>query len=189
MCPRLLPPQPPCTCTRVHVHTQSHLCECMYPRWHVLIPVGKPMWVRIWVQVQLLIPAGYPCSCLIALVYAKSALDEHTQLVACEEPVILTHAANCQDPTACQEDWHNIWWNGIGHFLLDGRNPQTFCDALKHFQEMQFGHMSQGCCNLMFQVLHQQISKFGTVCHSRHSRDRRLGRSRHRGTVTQRQLS
>ncbi|KAN0092734.1 hypothetical protein V8E55_003518 [Tylopilus felleus] len=89
----------------------------------------------------------------IALMYAKSALDEHTRLVACEEPVILTHAANCQDPSACQEDWHNIWWNGMGRFLLDGRNPQPFCDALDRFREMQFGRMDQGCRNLMFQVL------------------------------------
>jgi hypothetical protein len=89
----------------------------------------------------------------VALVYAKSALDEHTRLVAYEEPVILTHAANCPDPTACQEDWHNIWWNGMGRFLLNGRNPQPFCDAVERFREMQFGRMGQGCRSLMFQVL------------------------------------
>ncbi|KAF8549905.1 hypothetical protein OG21DRAFT_1447278 [Imleria badia] len=89
----------------------------------------------------------------IALVYAKSALDEHMRLVACEEPVILTHVTDCQDPSACQEDWHNVWWNGMGRFLLDGRNPQPFSDAVERFREMQFGRMSQGCRNLMFQLL------------------------------------
>lgn len=81
----------------------------------------------------------------IALMYAKSVLEEHVWLVACEEPVILTHAADCQDPAACQEDWHNIWWNGMDHFLLDARNPQPFGDVLEHFRQMQFGRMSQGC--------------------------------------------
>ncbi|KAG8214771.1 hypothetical protein J3R82DRAFT_9893, partial [Butyriboletus roseoflavus] len=89
----------------------------------------------------------------IALTYAKSLLEEHTCLVAYEEPVILTHTDDCPDPLACQEDWHNVWWNGMGRFLLDVRNPQPFADAVKRFWELQFGHMGTGCMKLMFQTL------------------------------------
>lgn len=47
----------------------------------------------------------------------KLLLDEHSHIIASEEPVILTHAVDCQDPIACQEDWHSVWWNGMGRFL------------------------------------------------------------------------
>ncbi|KAI6114660.1 hypothetical protein EDD16DRAFT_1597213 [Pisolithus croceorrhizus] len=89
----------------------------------------------------------------VAFVYAKAMLDEHCRIVACEEPVILSHASDCGDPTTCQEDWHAVWWNGMGRFLLDGRNPQPFSDTVKRFCEMQFGRMGRGCQQLMFQVL------------------------------------
>jgi hypothetical protein len=89
----------------------------------------------------------------IALVYAKSMLDEHTRIVASEEPVVLAHADDCQDAITCQEDWHNVWWNGISRFLLDGRNLQPFGDAVKRFRKMQFGRMGTGCQKLMFDVL------------------------------------
>ncbi|KIO05893.1 hypothetical protein M404DRAFT_947737, partial [Pisolithus tinctorius Marx 270] len=59
----------------------------------------------------------------IVVVYVKAMLDEHYKIVACKEPIILSHANDCQNPTACQEDWHAVWWNGMGHFLLNGRNP------------------------------------------------------------------
>ncbi|KAI6001131.1 hypothetical protein EDC04DRAFT_2973525 [Pisolithus marmoratus] len=75
----------------------------------------------------------------VAFVYAKAMLDEHCKIVACEEPVILSHTSDCENPTACQEDWHTVWWNGMGWFLLDGRNPQPFSEAVKRFREMQFG--------------------------------------------------
>jgi len=89
----------------------------------------------------------------VALVYAKSLLNKHSCIIASEELVILTHAVDCQDPIACQEDWHSVWWNGMGCFLLDGRNPQPFGDAVKRFQQMEFGRMGTGCQKLMFQIL------------------------------------
>lgn len=94
----------------------------------------------------------------VAFVYAKAMLDEHCRIVACEEPVILSHASDCGNPTACQEDWHAVWWNGMGRFLLDGRNPQPFSDAIKRFREMQFGRMGRGCQQLMFQVLDRGVA-------------------------------
>ncbi|KAI6017255.1 hypothetical protein PISMIDRAFT_29524 [Pisolithus microcarpus 441] len=94
----------------------------------------------------------------VAFVYAKAMLDEHCRIVACEEPVILSHASDCGNLTACQEDWHAVWWNGMGRFLLDGRNLQPFSDAIKHFREMQFGRMGHGCQQLMFQVLNHGVA-------------------------------
>lgn len=94
----------------------------------------------------------------IALAYAKSLLDEHVRVVACEEPPILKHADDCADETGCQEDWHGVWWNGMGRFLLDGRNPQPFTEAVDRFREFQFGRMSDGCRKLMFQVLEDEAA-------------------------------
>ena len=70
----------------------------------------------------------------VALVYAKATLNEHCCIVATEEPPILLHVDNCKDPQACRQDWHAIWWNGMGHFLLDGRNPQPFDRAVDRFR-------------------------------------------------------
>ncbi|OAX37998.1 hypothetical protein K503DRAFT_770914, partial [Rhizopogon vinicolor AM-OR11-026] len=57
------------------------------------------------------------------------------------------HASNCREPVGCDEDWHAIWWNGMGRFLLDGRNPQPYGDAVKCFKNMQFGRVSRGVRN------------------------------------------
>ena len=45
----------------------------------------------------------------IDVALAKSALDEHCQIIAAEEPRILSHADDCQDPSACEVDWHQVW--------------------------------------------------------------------------------
>ncbi|KAG1827298.1 uncharacterized protein BJ212DRAFT_1257044, partial [Suillus subaureus] len=79
----------------------------------------------------------------------------HHRIIAAEEPKILMHSHNCQDPTACNEDWHGIWWNGMGQFLLNGRNPQPYSDAVKCFKELKFGQVSEGCKELMFKLLDQ----------------------------------
>ncbi|KAI6149883.1 hypothetical protein BKA82DRAFT_4474181 [Pisolithus tinctorius] len=94
----------------------------------------------------------------VAVVYVKAMLDEHHKIIACEEPTILSHADDCRNPTACQEDWHAVWWNGMGRFLLDGRNPQPYFDAVKRFRKMQFGRMAPGCQKLMFQVLERGVA-------------------------------
>ncbi|KAG2076067.1 hypothetical protein BDR04DRAFT_1069167 [Suillus decipiens] len=89
------------------------------------------------------------------IVYVQAALNHHRQLVAAEEPKILMHSDDCQDPTGCSEDWHAIWWNGMGRFLLDARNPQPYSDAVKCFKELKFGRVSGGCKELMFKSLDQ----------------------------------
>jgi hypothetical protein len=89
------------------------------------------------------------------LVYAKAILDEHCRIVAAEEPRILTHADDCRDPASCVEDWHAVWWNGMGRFLLDGRNPQPYADAIKRFKEMHFGRVGEGCKEVMFRFIDQ----------------------------------
>ncbi|KAG2366749.1 hypothetical protein BDR07DRAFT_1273959 [Suillus spraguei] len=75
------------------------------------------------------------------IVYVQAALDNHCRIIAAEEPKILMHSSDCQDLMGCSEDWHAIWWNGMGWFLLNGRNPQPYGDALKRFKELLFGRL------------------------------------------------
>ncbi|KAG2157734.1 uncharacterized protein EDB93DRAFT_1078439, partial [Suillus bovinus] len=86
------------------------------------------------------------------MVYVQAALDNHFRIVAAEEPRILMHLNDCNDLTGCSEDWHAIWWNGMAHFLLNGRNPQLYGDAVRHFKNMSFGHVSEGCKGIMFKI-------------------------------------
>ncbi|KIJ59589.1 hypothetical protein HYDPIDRAFT_33029 [Hydnomerulius pinastri MD-312] len=90
-----------------------------------------------------------------AFVLAKTVLDDHCRIIAAEEPRIMTHAEDCQDPAACEEDWHAVWWNGMGRFLLDGRNPQPYGEAVKRFKEMHFGRVGEGCKDSMFRFIGQ----------------------------------
>ena len=89
----------------------------------------------------------------IHLVYVKAVLDGHCHIVAAEEPQISAHADDCQYPKACEEDWHAAWWNGMGRFLLDGRNPQPYRDATKRFKEMSFGQVNEKCKMLIFHTI------------------------------------
>ncbi|KAI9571525.1 hypothetical protein HD554DRAFT_1991697, partial [Boletus coccyginus] len=71
---------------------------------------------------------------VINVALAKTVLDEHHWIIAAEEPQILSHADDCQDPLACEADWHGVWWNGMGRYLLDGRNPQPYDTAVHRFK-------------------------------------------------------
>ncbi|KAG6373521.1 hypothetical protein JVT61DRAFT_6162 [Boletus reticuloceps] len=87
---------------------------------------------------------------------AKSVLDQHCRIIAAEEPRILVHADNCQDPVACETDWHGVLWNGMGCYLLDGWNPQPYDEAVRRFKtEMQFGRVGKGCKEKMFELLEE----------------------------------
>jgi len=91
---------------------------------------------------------------VINVALAKSVLDEHCRIIAAEEPRIISHADDCQDPSACEADWHGVWWNGMGRYLLDGRNPQPYDAAIVRFKsEMQFGRVGKGCKEKMFRLL------------------------------------
>ena len=90
----------------------------------------------------------------MSLALAKAVLDEHCRIIAAEEPRILKHADNCQDPMACEVDWHGVWWNGMGRYLLDGRNPQPYDEAVRRFRlEAEFGRMGKGCKEKMFRLM------------------------------------
>ncbi|KAI9568350.1 hypothetical protein HD554DRAFT_761658 [Boletus coccyginus] len=89
----------------------------------------------------------------VALVYTKSVIDKHCRIIAAEEPIILSHTDDCPNPKECLEDWHAVWWNGMGRFLLDGRNPQPYSDAVRRFKQLQFGRMGIGCRALMLKVI------------------------------------
>ncbi|OAX37464.1 hypothetical protein K503DRAFT_857339 [Rhizopogon vinicolor AM-OR11-026] len=88
-----------------------------------------------------------------SLIYMQAASEQHRRIVATEVPKILMHTSDCQEPVGCNEDWHAIWWNGMGRFLLDGRNPQPYREAVKRFKVMQFGRVGRGCKELMFKIL------------------------------------
>ncbi|KAG1855692.1 hypothetical protein DFJ58DRAFT_840993 [Suillus subalutaceus] len=76
----------------------------------------------------------------------KAALDSHRRIVAAEEPKILMHSNECQDPTGLQQ--------GLARNLVEW-NPQPYDDAVKRFKELQFGRVSEGCKDLMFKILDQ----------------------------------
>ncbi|KAG1823743.1 uncharacterized protein BJ212DRAFT_1262287 [Suillus subaureus] len=90
-----------------------------------------------------------------SLVYVQAALEEHHCIVAAEEPKILIHTSNCQDPVSYNKDWHTIWWNSMACFLLNGQNPQPYHEAVKCFKDLQFGRVSGGCKELMFKIIEQ----------------------------------
>ncbi|KAG1824582.1 uncharacterized protein BJ212DRAFT_1260545, partial [Suillus subaureus] len=79
-------------------------------------------------------------------------------IVTAEEPRILMHSNDCGDPAGCSKDWHTTWWNGMGCFLLNGRNPQPYGDAIKCFKDMLFGHVSEGYKDLMFKILDEGVA-------------------------------
>ncbi|KAG2138160.1 hypothetical protein BD769DRAFT_1384696 [Suillus cothurnatus] len=97
----------------------------------------------------------HPAQLINLAVWYNTTLEEHHHIVAAEEPKILMHTNDCQDPVGYNEDWHTIWWNGMAHFLLDGQNPQPYCEAIKCFKDLQFRHVSGGCKELMFKIIRE----------------------------------
>ncbi|KAJ7923267.1 hypothetical protein B0H13DRAFT_2316646 [Mycena leptocephala] len=65
-----------------------------------------------------------------ALARLKEAVQQHRCILAAEAPEFdpvhgPQHEPGCKDNAACSQDWRAVWWNGMGRFLLDGRNPLT----------------------------------------------------------------
>ncbi|KAH7919857.1 hypothetical protein BV22DRAFT_1022256 [Leucogyrophana mollusca] len=87
-----------------------------------------------------------------ALFEVKERLDEHRRIVACEEPPMI-HAPGCSNPDQCAADWHQLWWNGMGRFLLDGRNPQPYDDAVTRFEKLEIGEIDDDCWNGMLDIV------------------------------------
>ena len=88
-----------------------------------------------------------------AVAETKEILDEHRRIVACEPPIIHTHASDCCDHSQCNNDWYGVWWNGMGRYILDGRNPLSFEEAFKRFEVLKFGRMSDNCKKDMLKLV------------------------------------
>lgn len=89
----------------------------------------------------------------IALTKVKEDVQRHRQIVAAEEFPIEHHAYTCSDKAACERDWHAVWWNGMGRFLLDGRNPLTWTVAMERFEAFNFGEMDVECRATMLKLV------------------------------------
>ncbi|KAJ7744721.1 hypothetical protein B0H14DRAFT_2637268 [Mycena olivaceomarginata] len=104
----------------------------------------------------------------VALARVKEAIQAHLCILATEEPQFgvekpqygnflcaegPSHVLECQDRHACETDWHVVWWNGMGRFLLDGRNLLTWTDSIIQFQKMQFGRVHPGCLEKMMNLV------------------------------------
>ncbi|KAG6326717.1 hypothetical protein ID866_12372 [Astraeus odoratus] len=117
----------------------------------------KPSFKRLvelpyhWFDSEHFVKLGHDV--FVGLVLSKAIMDEQRHIIAAEEPKIVEHADDCEDPAACSKDWHAIWWNGMGCFLLDARNPQGYTDAVRRFKGLHFGHVNDGCKKNMFIVL------------------------------------
>jgi len=72
-------------------------------------------------------------------------INEHWRIIATEPPIIDIHALDCVDHVQCEKDWWAVWWNGMGRFLLDGCNTQSWNVAVEQFQLLPFGKMTEGC--------------------------------------------
>ncbi|KAG0700536.1 hypothetical protein DFH29DRAFT_931544 [Suillus ampliporus] len=42
----------------------------------------------------------------------KECLDVHRWIIACEAPPMV-HAGTCMKQKRCEEDWKQLWWNGM----------------------------------------------------------------------------
>ena len=88
-----------------------------------------------------------------AVLKSQSTIQLHCWIVACEPPPTI-HAAECPDTESCDFDWVQLWWNTMGRMLLDGRNPKSYKDALRLFEELtEIGNVSLGCWHLMITKL------------------------------------
>ncbi|KAI6151498.1 hypothetical protein BKA82DRAFT_1006369 [Pisolithus tinctorius] len=78
------------------------------------------------------------------LAMVKGKLDIHRRIVACEPPPMI-HSKRCQDRRSCANDWRQVWWNGMGRSLLDGRNPLSYADAMQQFHQVDYGRVCPDC--------------------------------------------
>ncbi|KIJ13004.1 hypothetical protein PAXINDRAFT_156687 [Paxillus involutus ATCC 200175] len=84
---------------------------------------------------------------LSRMFFSNDVYNEYTMMPPQLWATILK-AQRCPDPDNCALDWHQLWWNGMGRSLLDGRNPQSYKDALKCFEELllsDVGKVSPAC--------------------------------------------
>ncbi|KAI6097906.1 hypothetical protein EDD16DRAFT_1527451 [Pisolithus croceorrhizus] len=51
----------------------------------------------------------------------------------------LVHSAGCEDHQGCFNNWHQLWWNRMGHFLMDGHNPGPTVLQYNNFKVLAMG--------------------------------------------------
>jgi len=90
----------------------------------------------------------------MTLAMVKERLDLHRRIVACEPPPMV-HSERCRNQKTCNDDWRQVWWNGMGRFLLDGRNSLSFDDAMRLFQEFEYGSVFRDCWKQMLDFCKQ----------------------------------
>jgi hypothetical protein len=82
----------------------------------------------------------------------KERLDVHRRIIACEAPPMV-HAGTCTKQKLCEDDWKQLWWNGMGRFLLDGRNPQPYKDAVERFEKLDIGQINLDCWKAVLYIV------------------------------------
>ena len=88
---------------------------------------------------------------------AQERIQLHRRIVACEPPPMV-HVSACTNNDECADDWKQLWWNGMGRFLLDGRNPQPYRDAIQRFEGMVTGRVSVECWKAMMVLVKTQLA-------------------------------
>ncbi|KAK7057295.1 hypothetical protein R3P38DRAFT_3168804 [Favolaschia claudopus] len=116
----------------------------------------------------------------VAFARLKESLAQHRAIIAAEEPLFAKetkdetggknikvgpcHHPGCKDHQSCEEDWHCVWWNGIGRSLLDGRNPLSWTESVKKLEAMHFGRMHLGCRQIILEYIEEdQLNGHGRV--------------------------
>lgn len=88
---------------------------------------------------------------------AQERIRLHRRIVACEAPPMV-HVSACANNDQCTDDWKQLWWNSMGRFLLDGRNPQPYREAVQRFEGMDIGRVSVECWRAMMAVVKTQVA-------------------------------
>ncbi|KIK39206.1 hypothetical protein CY34DRAFT_25364 [Suillus luteus UH-Slu-Lm8-n1] len=82
----------------------------------------------------------------------KERLDVHCWIIACEAPPMV-HVGTCTRQKSYKDDWKQLWWNGIGRFLLDGRNPQPYKDAIECFKKLDIREINLDCWKAVLYIV------------------------------------
>ncbi|KAG1886262.1 hypothetical protein F4604DRAFT_1572178, partial [Suillus subluteus] len=85
----------------------------------------------------------------------KERLNVHHRIIACETPPMV-HVGTCTKQNRCEEDWKQLWWNRMGRFLLDGRNPQPYKDAVERFEKLDIGEINLDCWRAVLYIVKAQ---------------------------------
>lgn len=129
-------------CTLISVSLQYNIKDIFKYAFGILVPLRLHE-----LDHRLLTPPVWN-----TVIVVKERIDHLRRIVACESPV-MQHSKHCRDRKACNDDWKQVWWNGMGRYLLDGRNPLPYNEALEQFQELDYGHVHPDCWRIMLDFI------------------------------------